>query len=1743
MANGNLGIDVGGSAAQAGEAAAANSGRLRSALTEIMDNASFISNVGSLFVPIIGLFATGVHHANQLNKELTRLSMIYNKSHQEMAKYGEEFRDLSMELGIATDIIAQNAIQLAELGLSESEMMMKLSTATQFAKVANLDFASSANILISTVQSLGVSSEQASDVFTYLGDATAISAADIGQSMQLVTGATNEAGLQFEKVASWITTISSSTKGSSAEVGDSVNSMIERFQSLTETGFDENQSTNLVQVTDALNRANIDLVDTEGNFKNFGSVMDELGSKWGDLSNSTQQYISKLLAGESQSGSFLSLMQGYGQSVNLYQGSLNAAGVSQEKFNIYMESTEAKLSQLGTAWSGMWQSTLDSATINGVIDAFTMLINVLGKVVETVGVLPVVLGAVGFAGAALSKGFRTLALSVLSLGTGFSTLGISATAAKVALRGLAAASVVGLVFVAIGFALEKLIGLFFKAKDSQSEYVANLKETISTSQDNIAKITELNEQLKAQVGTQEELNGLRSEMAGLMPQIIDHYDAEGKAVYKTAQEIDALIEKEKELNLYRRRTVYEENSKKLVDSAKVIVSNRDKIGAKNEDFEVASVKYEALAFAEGELSKSGFKKNSKEYLELLDDLRIKVKKKFDDKELFAFDDILDFEMLNHGGITGATANAKNELDAIGNDIFKTNSSVEAGMKDFITLFQDYNGILVEETNQSDQNVKSFLDNLASSFIESAEISGKNVDEIQYQYEQMAGKFNSHIQANDIDLTKMINGGDKNGIIKIFKDIGEDSKVAEGAINRFSNSLSNIPNSPASASFTTYRAELSEFDKGTNKSLSSFNKLSSAYQTLQSGESLSLDTTLALIDEYPQFAKQLSDSNGLLEGKGTLLEKIANFERKERLNETERLLKSNKDLFDSLEGKRSMYEQFYTVMSGRLPPEIMKEIASKIYPDEEKEQLESLELERLRLEAQRDAYSKPIKFVGLQSNSPPPSSSVYEPKLNISKSQLEIDKYNRGLEENNKAIEEAKAKAEGYESLLKERLKLYSKLIAATGELNKEQQKEHSDLQSKLTKSGLVDNRGEVVEDVNKRLVAISKSNKSKFGYTAEQLEGFVQRYLELTNEIDAVNSQLKQVTMDIAATLQYALDQINGIADRNKTHYNNAISLLGEINTEDEKKLLAGYSEGIVQTLVKQRQDILKEIAVTRNKIRNSKSEQEKDASNIYLNNLLTGLSATNVEIVQSSEAEGKARAEAFIAGFDKSLEELKYSKSVLGDIDTEEEKRKAAEIDREINNTLIGGVEALNKEIFGLEQELTKKLTNEEKIKAQTRLEILQTYAKQYNIEQIEATDKWASSVKDTTKDAMSAIEEFYEKQGKAAQDALDKDLDDYRDYIDDRRKLFSRGNETEDFNSEKDKLVREQLDIQGKIAEISLDSSIEGQYKREQLEKELADKVEEIQKHELDRSRDIREQNFDDLLKNKEDEIKAAKEAADRKWQDDLAADQQYSALKQALLENNAVKMQEALQLFASNVQSYMDSIGSSIDRNLIEKLQDAQRFKNIANEIGGIYTPTPPGPSGSSANNGNSGNGSNDPSGNPTKSYYVPVNQKEINAITNMKRRSQEWKNAVDAATKATLEEQNAESGKSIGATLNRYTGQWMKNGMPLYHDGGEAGVSGTSSEKWWQKLLSSNEVPAILKKGEVVLDRPFNFINGLTNRMFGGISSVLPKIGSSQATSSSLHFEKMIHIDKVENKSDVDYLMTQLDQKFKRYGFSL
>jgi TP901 family phage tail tape measure protein len=242
-------------------------------------------------------FQEGIKFVYDLSNSLNQIRIVTGKTAEEVGRLGKEYNQLAKDMGVGTQSITDASVEFYRQGLKQEEVMNRTEVATKYAKITNEDFTQSAEILTAVVNSMGVDIERASDVMTYLGDATATSGSEIGRAMQKVAGSAGALGIPFEKVTSYIAVISSKTRESAESIGTSMKALLARFQNLTETGWNEEDATKINDVAKALKAVNISLTDGEGQMRRFDIVVEELGTKWSGLDTNTKAYLATTLAG------------------------------------------------------------------------------------------------------------------------------------------------------------------------------------------------------------------------------------------------------------------------------------------------------------------------------------------------------------------------------------------------------------------------------------------------------------------------------------------------------------------------------------------------------------------------------------------------------------------------------------------------------------------------------------------------------------------------------------------------------------------------------------------------------------------------------------------------------------------------------------------------------------------------------------------------------------------------------------------------------------------------------------------------------------------------------------------------------------------------------------------------------------------------------------------------------------------------------------------------------------------------------------------------------------------------------------------------------------------------------------------------------------------------------------------------------------------------------------------------------
>ncbi|PAD85016.1 hypothetical protein CHH57_01515 [Niallia circulans] len=267
-------------------------------------------------------------------------------------------------------------------------------------------------------------------------------------------------------------------------------------------------------------------------------------------------------------------MNNYSIAQEASETAANSFGSAMREQEKYSESLQARINRLSNAFTSLAVSAGDaliSDTLIVATEEFGDFLKTTGDVIDVIGVLPIVMGTAGVATVLLSKNVRGMstalltgnvslagtATSLFGLEAGMSRAAIATAVFKTALRGLMVATGVGAILTVLGFAIEKITNHFAEAKQKQQEYeqiqnttVESLTANKQATDELLKKYQELTEAKHSgnfNSDKEKEYLQVSQQLAGLLPSLVDHYDSQGNAVLKVGDALKQEIEYTKEL--------------------------------------------------------------------------------------------------------------------------------------------------------------------------------------------------------------------------------------------------------------------------------------------------------------------------------------------------------------------------------------------------------------------------------------------------------------------------------------------------------------------------------------------------------------------------------------------------------------------------------------------------------------------------------------------------------------------------------------------------------------------------------------------------------------------------------------------------------------------------------------------------------------------------------------------------------------------------------------------------------------------------------------------------------------------------------------------------------------------------------------------------------------------------------------------------------------------------------------------
>lgn len=385
---------------------------------EVTKLSKYLVSMGGIDVVWQG-FQQGIESIKEMDAAMTELKKVTSDTSDVYATVEKDMYATGKDIGRDAVELTKSTADWARLGYNtqDSEKMSKwtgiLMNVSEFEQVDD-----ATNALISIMQGFDKGAddvENVVDVLNNIGNLEPISSDEIASSLQRSASALQAAGANYEQSVA-LTTVGNSVVQNPESVGAGLKTVSLRIRGtdmnvLQEAGEDvDGYIQNTSQLRDLIkNQTKVasndykgfDLLKDDGSYKNpyefllgLGKIWSEIGSTdGGDLK---QASILEKIAGKNRANIVASILQKPEMLEKVYNETQNSEGSALRENETQLDSIQGKVDQLTASFQEMWNTSISSDFIKGLVDAGTQITNLVTKA----GLLRTAfMGALGVAGA------------------------------------------------------------------------------------------------------------------------------------------------------------------------------------------------------------------------------------------------------------------------------------------------------------------------------------------------------------------------------------------------------------------------------------------------------------------------------------------------------------------------------------------------------------------------------------------------------------------------------------------------------------------------------------------------------------------------------------------------------------------------------------------------------------------------------------------------------------------------------------------------------------------------------------------------------------------------------------------------------------------------------------------------------------------------------------------------------------------------------------------------------------------------------------------------------------------------------------------------------------------------------------------------------------------------------------------------------------------------------------------------
>lgn len=340
----------------------------------------------------------------ELDTAVTELKKVSKMTGDEMNEYLDRTATNARELGANISDLVNSTADWKRLGYTDKDSEELARVSALMANVGDqIDNATTASsYLISAMQGFGLVADDAErllDCMNQIANTEPVSMNDLGIIMQKSSAAMSAAGNTYQETLSLAAAVNGVLQD--ADTSGTYLKTLSMYLRASKTDAEnagiatDGMADSVSELRSELKQlAGVDIMKDDNTFKSTYQIMKELSEVWKDLSDTTQANITELISGKRGGQSTSALLNNFSVAEDAMKQALNSSGSAMRENQTYMDSLQAKLNQLDSAFQKFSTDLMKSDIPKFFVSLATVFVDGADSAVKFAGALPTLTAAI-----------------------------------------------------------------------------------------------------------------------------------------------------------------------------------------------------------------------------------------------------------------------------------------------------------------------------------------------------------------------------------------------------------------------------------------------------------------------------------------------------------------------------------------------------------------------------------------------------------------------------------------------------------------------------------------------------------------------------------------------------------------------------------------------------------------------------------------------------------------------------------------------------------------------------------------------------------------------------------------------------------------------------------------------------------------------------------------------------------------------------------------------------------------------------------------------------------------------------------------------------------------------------------------------------------------------------------------------------------------------------------------------------